>query len=88
MYPAHTFLNRGNHFMNFHETVNLTIPNIHTIHIHTYIIYKPHFQCEIAKNVGPSPSTVNNTVKRFRESEKLSVNKGQGQTPLLNVRDL
>ena len=44
-------------------------------------------QRSIAKNLGLSPSTVHNIVKRFRESGESSVHKGQGWKPLLNVRD-
>ena len=44
-------------------------------------------QRKIAKNLGLSPSTVHNIVKRFRESGEISVRKGQGRKPLLNARD-
>ena len=44
-------------------------------------------QRKIAKNLGLSPSTVHNIVKRFRESGEISVRKGQGRKPLLNVHD-
>ncbi|XP_030017314.1 uncharacterized protein LOC115438015 [Sphaeramia orbicularis] len=41
-------------------------------------------QRKIAKNLGLSPSTVHNIVKRFRESGGTSLRKGQGRKPLLN----
>ena len=44
-------------------------------------------QRKIARNLGLSPSTVHNIVKRFRESGEISVRKGQGRTPLLNALD-
>ena len=44
-------------------------------------------QRKIANNLGLSPSTVHNIVKRFRESGEISVRKGQGRKPLLNARD-
>ena len=44
-------------------------------------------QCKIAKNLGLSPFTVHNIVKRFRESGEILVRKGQGRKPLLNARD-
>ena len=40
-------------------------------------------QCKISKNLGLSPSTVHNIVKRFRGN----LCKGQGRKPLLNVPD-
>ena len=42
---------------------------------------------KIAKNLGLSPSTVHNIVKRFRKSGEISVPEGQGRKPLLNARD-
>ena len=42
---------------------------------------------KIARNLGLSPSTVHNLVKRFRESGEFSVHKGQGRKPLLNAWD-
>lgn len=45
-------------------------------------------QRRIAKNLGLSPSTVNKIVKRFKETGEISVRKGQGRKPLLNVREL
>jgi len=49
--------------------------------------FKNHIsQYKIAKNVGPSPSTIHNIVKRFRESREISVNRAR--KPLLNVLDL
>ena len=44
-------------------------------------------QCKIAKNLGLSPSTVHNIVKRFRESGEILVRKGQGWKPLLKACD-
>ena len=38
-----------------------------------------------SSNLGLSPSTVHNIVKRFRESGEISVRKGQGWKPLLNA---
>lgn len=40
------------------------------------------------KNLGLSPSTVNNIGKRSRESGEISVRKGRGGKPLLNGCDL
>ncbi len=45
-------------------------------------------QCKIAKNLGLSPSTIHNIVKRFRESRDITVHVGQGRKPQLNVLDL
>ena len=45
-------------------------------------------QRKIANNLGLSPSTVHNIVKRFREPGEISVRKGQWWLPLLNARDL
>ena len=42
-------------------------------------------QRKTAKNLGLSPSTVHNIVKRFRESGEILVHKGQGQDPLMNA---
>ena len=42
-------------------------------------------QHKIAKNLGVSP--IHNSVKIFRESVEISVRKGQGQEPLLNLCD-
>ena len=44
-------------------------------------------QCKLARNLGLSPSTVHNFVKRFRESGVISVRKGQGRKLLLNAHD-
>ena len=44
-------------------------------------------QCKIANNLGLSPSTVHNIVKRPRESGEISVCKGQGRKPLWNARE-
>ena len=44
-------------------------------------------QCKITKNLGLSPSTVHNIVKRFKESGKILVRKGPGWKPLLNACD-
>ena len=44
-------------------------------------------QCNIENNLGLSPSTVYNIVKRFRESGEISVHKGHGKKPLLNACD-
>ena len=42
---------------------------------------------KITKSLGLSPSTVHNIVKRYRESGEISVRKGQGWKPRLNVYD-
>ncbi len=44
-------------------------------------------QCQIAKALQISSSTVHNIIKRFRETE-ISVCKGQGRRPLLDARGL
>ncbi len=44
-------------------------------------------QCQIAKALQISSSTVYN-IKRFRETGEISVRKGQGRRPLLDVRGL
>lgn len=44
--------------------------------------------CKIAKTLHLTPSTVNNIVRRFRETREISVWVVQGWKPLLNVRDL
>ncbi len=45
-------------------------------------------RCKIAKNWGLSPSTIHNTVKRFRESRDITVHVGRGRKAQLNVLDL
>ncbi len=45
-------------------------------------------QCQIAKGLQISSSTVHNIIKRFRGSGGISVRKGQGRIPLLDGRDL
>ncbi len=45
-------------------------------------------QRQIAKALQISSSTVHNIIKRFRETGEISVRKGQGWRPLLDVRDL
>ncbi len=45
-------------------------------------------QCQIAKALQISPSTVHNIIKRFRETVEISVRKGQGRRPLLDTRGL
>ncbi len=45
-------------------------------------------QCQIAKDLQLSSSTVHNIIKRFRETGEISVRKGQGQRPLLDARGL
>ncbi len=45
-------------------------------------------QCKTAQNLGLSPSTIHNIVKRFRESREITVHVGQGRKPQLNVLDL
>ncbi len=44
-------------------------------------------QCQIAKDLQISSSTVHN-IKRFRETGEISVRKGQGRRPLLDARGL
>ncbi len=45
-------------------------------------------QCQIAKALQISSSTVHNIIKRFRETGAISVCKGQGRRPLLDARGL
>ncbi len=45
-------------------------------------------QCQIAKALQISSSTVHNIIKRFRKTEEMSVLKGQGQRPLLDAHGL
>ncbi len=45
-------------------------------------------QRQIAKALQISSSTVQNIIKRFRETGEISVRKGQGQRPLLDARGL
>ncbi len=45
-------------------------------------------QCQIAKALQISSSTVHNIIKRFRETGEISVRKGQGRRPLLDARGL
>ncbi len=45
-------------------------------------------QCQIAKALQISSSTVHNIIKRFRETGEISVRKGQGRRPLLDLLDL
>ncbi len=45
-------------------------------------------QCKIAKNLGLSPSTIHNIVKRFREFREITVHVGQVRKPQLNVLEL
>ncbi len=45
-------------------------------------------QCQIAKTLQISSSTVHNIIKRFRETGEISVRKGQGRRPLLDARGL
>ncbi len=45
-------------------------------------------QCQIAKALQISSSTVHNIIKRFRETGEISVHKGQGRRPLLDARGL
>ncbi len=45
-------------------------------------------QCQIAKALQISSSTMHNIIKRFRETGEISVCKGQGQRPLLDARGL
>ncbi len=42
-------------------------------------------QCQIAKALQISPSTLHNIIKRFRETGEISVRKEQGQIPLLDA---
>ncbi len=41
-------------------------------------------KCQIAKALQIASSTVHNIIKRLRETEEISVRKGQGQRPLLD----
>ncbi len=45
-------------------------------------------QCQIAKALQISSSTMHNIIKRFRETGEISVHKGQGRRPLLDPRGL
>ncbi len=45
-------------------------------------------QRQIAKALQISSSTVQNIIKRFRETGEISVCKGQGRRPLLDARGL
>ncbi len=45
-------------------------------------------QCQIAKALQISSSTMHNIIKRFRETGEISVRKGQGRRPLLDARGL
>ncbi len=45
-------------------------------------------QCQIAKALQISSSTVHNIIKRFRETGEISVRKGQGRRPLFDARGL
>ncbi len=45
-------------------------------------------QCQIAKALQISSSTVHNIIKRFRETGEISVRKGQGQRSLLDAHGL
>ncbi len=45
-------------------------------------------QCQIAKALQISSSTVHNIIKTFRETGEISVHKGQGRRPLLDARGL
>ncbi len=45
-------------------------------------------QCQIAKALQISSSTVHDIIKRFRESGEISVCKRQGRRPLLDARGL
>ncbi len=45
-------------------------------------------QCQNAKALQISLSTVHNIIKRFRETGEISVRKGQGWRPLLDARGL
>ncbi len=45
-------------------------------------------QCQIAKTLQISSSTVHNIIKGFRETGEISVRKGQGRRPLLDARGL
>ncbi len=42
-------------------------------------------QRKIGRDLDISPSTVHNIIKRFKESGGISVRKGQGRKPNLNV---
>ncbi len=42
-------------------------------------------QCQVAKALQISSSTVHNIIKQFRETGEISVRKGQGQRPLLET---
>ncbi len=45
-------------------------------------------QCQIAKALQISSSTVHNIIKRFRETGEISVHKGKGRRPLLDAHGL
>src|SRR4029434_5912372 len=45
-------------------------------------------QRKIGRDLDISPSTVQNIMKRFKESRGIAVRKGQGRKPKLNNRDL
>ncbi len=45
-------------------------------------------QRKTGRDLDISPSTVHNIIKRFKESGGISVRKGQGRKPKLNIRDL
>ncbi len=45
-------------------------------------------QCQIAKPLQISSSAVHNIIKRFRETEEISVRKGQGRRPLLDAHGI
>ncbi len=45
-------------------------------------------QCQIAKALQNSSSTVHNIIKSFRETGEISVHKGKGRRPLLDARGL
>ncbi len=45
-------------------------------------------QCQIAKALQISSSTVHNIIKIFRETGEISVRKGKGRRPLLDARGL
>ncbi len=49
---------------------------------------KSHFSMQITKNLGLSPTTIHNIVKRFRESREITVHVGQGRKPQVNVHHL
>lgn len=44
--------------------------------------------CKIENDIGVSPSTIHNIVKRFRKSSEITVKVEQGRIPQLNVLDL